>query len=302
MWRHPLPASDPELIWHMRVLIIGAGYVGLPLARRLAGLGHEVSALRRNPSGETEEPGVRWMQADVTDPTSLEKLPSHWDWVVNCAASSHGGPDEYRRVYLEGTRNLLRWLQPAPAKYVYTSSTGVYAQNDGSIVTEASPAMGESPTSKILVETENTLLEAARAGFPAVILRVAGIYGPQRGYWLRQFLAGEARIEGEGERWLNMIHREDVGGAILSAFERARPGQIYNVCDDEPVRQRDLFDWLAKQLNRPMPPSITPDPAAVRKRGVTNKRISNERIKRELGFKLQYPTFREGFASELSAD
>lgn len=283
----------------MRVLIIGAGYVGLPLARRLAGLGHDVTALRRQPPAEASA-DIRWLRADVTDASTLRGLRPAWDWVVNCVASSHGGLEDYRRVYLEGTQNLIEWLQAAPPqRYVYTSSTGVYAQNDGSLVTEQSPAAGASPTSQILVETENTLLAAARREFPATILRVAGIYGPQRGIWLRQLLAGEATLEGDGGRWLNMVHRDDVGGAILSACERGETGAIYNVCDDEPVRQRDLFAWLAERLGRPLPPSVPPVPGTNRKRGVTNKRIVNERIKRELGFRLEYPSFREGFAPEL---
>ena len=121
----------------------------------------------------------------------------------------------------------------------------------------------------------------------------------ERGYWLKQFLKGEAKLEGRGERILNQVHREDVVGAALAALERGEAGCVYNVVDDEPVSQLVMFQWLAERLGRPMPPSLPEDQLAARKRGVTNKRISNAKLKAELGYVFRYPTFREGFAAEL---
>jgi nucleoside-diphosphate-sugar epimerase len=216
-------------------------------------------------------------------------------------SSSYGGVEDYRRVYLQGARSLLAWLaHTPPAKFVYTSSTGVYGQNDGSLVDETAPTEPPNETSRVLVETERVFLETARRhNFPAVVLRVAGIYGPGRGWWFKQFLAGEARIEGEGRRTLNMIHRDDVVGCIIAGLEHGRPGEIYNAVDDEPVTQRDLFAWLAAKLNRPMPLSTPEDAEGSRKRGVTNKRITNRKLKVELGYAFRYPTFREGYAREI---
>jgi nucleoside-diphosphate-sugar epimerase len=285
----------------MRVLIVGCGYVGLPLGAELVRQGHEVYGLRRSAAAELKTAGIKPLLADITQPESLAKLPRDFDWVVNCAAAGGGGADDYRQVYLTGNRNLIEWLQPAPPrKYVYTSSTSVYAQNDGSLVTEADPATPAAETGKVLVEAENLLLAAARENqFPAVILRVAGIYGPGRGYWLRQFLAGEASIEGAGDRILNMIHRDDVGGAITAALESGQPGEIYNAVDHEPVSQLALFTWLASRLGKPLPP-FAPEPAnETRRRGVTNKRVSNTRLKSETGCAFKYPTFREGYVAEL---
>ena len=79
-----------------------------------------------------------------------------------------------------------------------------------------------------------------------MILRVAGIYGPDRGHWFKQFLKNEARIEGDGSRFLNMIHRDDVIGCIIAALKSGRPGEIYNAVDDEPVSQMNFFQWLAE--------------------------------------------------------
>lgn len=286
----------------MRVLIVGPGYVGLKLGAELAQRGHDVSGLRRSnvAADEMRAAGLTPLIGDITQPASLAALPAKFDWVVNCVSSTQGGVGEYRTVYLQGSRNLIGWLAGSPpAKFVYTSSTSVYGQNDGSLVDETSPTEPPAETGRALVETEQVILEAAQRGFPAVILRVAGIYGPGRGWWFKQFLAGEARIEGAGQRTLNMIHRDDVAGCIIAALERGVPGEIYNAVDDEPVTQRGFFHWLSQQLNRPMPPVVTEDLELTRKRGVTNKRISNARLKSALGYKFLHPTFREGYAAEI---
>ena len=162
-------------------------------------------------------------------------------------------------------------------------------------------------TSKILVETENFLLandgsrgRSPHQDFPAIILRVAGIYGPARGHSFKQFLRGEARIEGDGARWLNMIHRDDLIGVIIAALERGQPGEIYNAADNEPVSQLKFFEWLAAELQQPMPPRVTADAETWRKRGVTNKRVSNAKLRAKLKYEFQFPDFRAGYAAEIA--
>src|SRR5437899_2268319 len=100
----------------MRVLIVGCGYVGLPLGVELARQGHEVFGLRRTRASEAEltAAGIKLLAADITRPPDLKKLPSAFDWVVNTVSSSKGGVEEYCQVYLEGMRHLLEWLTPAP--------------------------------------------------------------------------------------------------------------------------------------------------------------------------------------------
>lgn len=285
----------------MRVLIVGCGYVGLPLGVELLKQGHVVFGLRRSPSDELRAVGITPLLADITRAESLAGLPRDFDWVVNCVASGGGGAGEYRQLYLQGTHNLIEWLAATPLKkFVYTSSTGVYGQNDGALVTEASPAEPESETAKVLVETEKVLLAAAQEKkFPAVILRVAGIYGPERGYLLKQYLRNEARIEGRGERILNMIHRDDLIRVIIAALQRGRAGEIYNAVDDEPVTQLNFFEWLAGTLGKVLPPTATADEATSRRRGLTNKKVSNRRLKLELGYQFKYPNFRKGYAAEI---
>jgi nucleoside-diphosphate-sugar epimerase len=287
----------------MRVLIVGCGYVGLPLGVELIRLGHEVFGLRRSATSETElkAAGIQPLFGDVTQPETLAKLPREFDWVVNCVAAG-GDVENYRQVYLQGTRNLIEWLGPnLPKKFVYTSSTSIYGQTDGSQVKESSPTEPLVETAKILVATEKVLLVAAaqEKKFPAVILRVAGIYGPDRGHWFNQFLKNEARMEGDGSRFLNMIHRDDLIGCIIAALKNGRPGEIYNAADDEPVNQLHFFQWLAQALDKPLPPSVPENPDAARKRGVTNKRVSNRKLKMELGHQFKYPNFRKGYSAEL---
>ncbi len=287
----------------MRTLIIGCGYIGLPLGAELVRQGHEVIGIGRSAEGRADlkEAGIKAVNADLTQPESLRRLEGPFDWVVNCVSSSHGGLEDYRRVYLEGTRHLIEWLgaQP-PKKFIYTSSTGVYGQDNGAVVKEEHPTEPATETARVLVETEQLLLAAAREKkFPAAILRVAGIYGPRRIHLLQQFIANEARIEGKGERHLNMIHRDDVVGAIIAALKNARPGEAYNASDDEPVAQVHFLRWLSETLGKWMPPAATPEELAKKKRGVTNKKVSNRRLKMELGYQLKFPTFRQGYTAEI---
>lgn len=277
----------------MRVLVIGCGYVGKPLGENLAAAGHDVVGVSR--THPEFAAAISHIPCDITRPDEIARLPREFDWVVNTVSSTKGGVEEYRAVYFAGTENLLRHLRFN--KYVFTSSTSVYGQNDGGLVTETSPAEPASATSQVLRETEKLLLSSGR---PAIVLRVAGIYGPGRGHLLQQSLRGEARLHGDGGRFLNMIHRDDVVAAIIKTLENGRSGEIYNLADDEPVTERGFFEWLARILRRDMPPSVPESERASRKRGATNKRVSNAKLRNELGFTLKYPTYREGYRDECT--
>ena len=287
----------------MRVLIVGCGYVGVPLGAELVRLGHEVFGLRRSAGGEEEltRAGITPLVGDVTDPASLAALPGPFDWVVNTVSSTKGGAEEYRNVYLGGTRHLIEWLAPtAVKKFIYTSSTSVYGQTDGAPVKENSPTTPASETSQLLVETEKLLLAAAaERKFPAVVMRVAGIYGPDRGHLFLQYLKGEARIAGKGDRIINMIHRDDLVGCLIAALKNGRAGEVYNASDDEPVTQQHFFRFLSETLGKWMPPAATEEENAARKRGLTHKKVSNRKAKMELGWQLKYPTFRQGYTAEI---
>jgi nucleoside-diphosphate-sugar epimerase len=111
---------------------------------------------------------------------------------------------------------------------------------------------------------------------------------------LRKFLAGDAVIEGDGERWINQVHRDDIATALLALVERDARG-VFNVADDEPMTQRVVYAWLAEFFHTPLPPT-GPIPTD-RKRGWTSKRVSNARL-RALGWSPRYPSFRVAVAAE----
>ena len=288
----------------MRVLIVGCGYVGIPLGAELVRQGHEVFGVRRDPmaAAALTAAGNQPVFADLTRAEELGKLPERPDWVVFCAAAGPGGTvADYRAVYHDGNRHLLAWLAAhPPRKYIYTSSTSVYGQTDGSAVKESSPTIPDSPTSQVLLEAEKVLLDAAgQSKFPAVVLRVAGIYGPDRGHWFRQYLKNQAVIPGQGERIMNMVHRDDVVSAITAALKNGRPGEVYNVVDDEPVALIHFFRWLSETLGKWMPPFGPEESDAGRKRAITNKKVQNRKLKMEIGLQFKYSNFRKGYTAEI---
>ena len=179
----------------MRVLIVGCGYVGLPLGTALARSGHAVFGLRRSRLAEAAlaAAGIEPLHADITQPATLARLPGDFDWVVNCTASGGGSPEDYRKTYFDGSRNLLSWLAKSPPKkFLYTSSTGVYAQNDGSVVTEECAAEPETDTAKVLVATENLLLAAAGDMPSSMVLPVsAALHRVWRGVGSERWAGGE---------------------------------------------------------------------------------------------------------------
>jgi nucleoside-diphosphate-sugar epimerase len=287
----------------MKVVVVGCGYVGLPLAGELVRAGHEVFGINRSPekAAPLRAAGVEPLMADITQRAALDALPREFDWAVNTVSSNKGGLKEYEQVFLEGTRHLVDWLAAMPLKkYIHAGSTSVYAQRDGSLVKETSASQPTTEMGLVLADTEEVLLRAFQdRKFPAVLLRVAGIYGPGRGRLFLQYLKDEARIPGKGLRLLNMIHRDDVVGAIFAALKSGRPGEIYNVVDDEPVPEIHFFRWLSETLGKNMPPLSDDEAGPPRKRVLTHKKVSNRRLRMELGCPLRYPTFRQGYSAEI---
>ena len=288
----------------MDALILGCGYVGMRIAKQLAASGHTVYGAKRhieNPR-DFEEAKIIPLELDVTDKGQLEKIPECIQWCVNAVSSSRRGPDVYRQVYLDATRDIIAKLGSLPdfKHLVQISSTSVFGQTDGSWIDEGADRSPSTETSQILVEAEDLLLHATtESHFPATIARVSGIYGPGRGFLFQQFVKGEATMVDDGSRIINMIHVDDIVGAIIQMLAQARPGTSFNVTDSAPTTQLEFFRWLVDELGGELPPSASPEALRKRKRAVTNKKVSNSRLIHDLNYKLKFPSFREGYAEEV---
>jgi nucleoside-diphosphate-sugar epimerase len=270
-----------------QLLLVGHGFLGQEIGRRFRDAGWAVSAVSLG-GGDGE------LAFDVADRAAVDALAAATarpDFIVHCAASGRGGADAYRRVYVSGCRNLAAVFPGV--RLLFTSSSSVYGQTDGSLVSEESPAKPDRETGEILLEAERVALEAG-----GIVARFAGIYGPERSVILRRFLSGEAILEEDGRRFLNQIHRDDGAAAVLHlAADPARhAGEVYNVADSEPLSQLECYRRLALLFGRPLPPSGPRD--ANRKRGWTHKRVSNAKL-RGTGWEPGFPCFTDAVRAGL---
>lgn len=278
----------------MKALLIGAGYTGGALARQLRAAGHEVACWVRSEASAARlaADGLRVITGDVADTWIWRGLNDTWDAVVFAASSSGGGPAAYHAIYGKGLATALDQAGPY-GRFLYTSSTSVYGQDDGGWVDETSPASALSETAEILQQAEQRVLRAY-----GTVLRLSGIYGPGRTVYLKKYVEAGEPLPGDGGRWVNMIHRDDAAGAAAFLLTHPdAPGNLYNGTDNEPVRLAELAGWLARETGRPAPSSGAPEDPN-RKRGLTSKRISNAKL-RSLGWTPRFPSYREGYASLL---
>jgi nucleoside-diphosphate-sugar epimerase len=279
-----------------RILIAGCGYIGSELAERLAREGHEVWALRRS---EAPPPaGARAIRADLLDVDRLRALPSRIE-VVFYTASAGGGDDRaYRSGYVDGLRYLLAALDGHPVRrFLYTSSTGVYAQSAGEWVDEASPAEPRHFSGRRLLEGERLLLQSR---FPSTVVRLAGIYGPGRSRLVVRVRQGEAVIPGGDPVYRNRIHRDDCAGVLRHLMALENPAPLYAASDHEPADLATVLRWIAERLGV-APPRVEAAETGGRYGRTSNKRVRNGRLLAS-GYRFRYPTFREGYGEMIARD
>ena len=287
-------------------LIIGAGYTGGRLARRLAADGAAVVATHRSgppidvagaPVGEQARgdaampvPGaITQLVLELDAP--LPPLPAA-DVVVCCAPP--GQPPGEREERLIAALRGSPWL-------LYVSSTGVYGPGHGQWIDERHPLAPESESERARAAAEERLgRAAAAAGLRCTLLRAAGIYGPDRGL-IARVKRGEARVVGDGSAYLSRIHVEDLVAAILAAAEREVEGAV-NCGDDEPAPYGEVLDAVAAKLGLPPPPRVDPATLTPMARAMLlgNRKIANRRLREELGVTLRYPSWRAALAAELA--
>jgi nucleoside-diphosphate-sugar epimerase len=301
-----------------RLVIFGCGYVGSEVARQAVARDVRVTALTRNPETAValRVEGVDVVVADLATDDWHREISGGADYVLNAVSSGARGVEGYRHSYVAGMQSVLRWASAnAPmGTLVYTSSTSVYPQDNGVHVDEFASTEGVGELPRVLLAAERLLSEASHkavrdatrsSAVPVrpfnryFIFRLAGIYGPGRHHLVDQVRSGA--VSGRGDHHLNLVHRDDIVSAIWSAFEApqsVRSG-IFNVADDGAASKNEIVTWLARQLGLP-PPAFSGVPVAARRTITPDRIIDNAKLKTVLGWRLRYPTFRDGYKNMLA--
>jgi nucleoside-diphosphate-sugar epimerase len=278
------------------LLIAGCGDVGTRLGLRLAAAGWTVHGLRR--AVEKLPAAIRPVAGDL----QADACPPNWptgelDYLVYCAAATEHDEAGYRAAYVEGLRRVLGWLAlhgQIPKRLLFVSSSGVYGQQAGEWVDESSLAQATGFSGRIMLEAEQLALHSASA---ASVVRLTGIYGPGRKWLLGQVQQGY-QVASEPPLYGNRIHVDDAAGLLAFLLQADARGVALDDCyigvDNEPAPLHEVVAWLREQLGV----SHWAEQSTVRRAG--SKRCSNARA-RALGWAVQYPSYREGYAAVLAA-
>jgi len=272
-----------------RVLIAGAGDVGLALGAVLAQAGLTVTTLNR--SGRAVA-GATAAVGDITDPASLVGI-GEFDVVVFAAAPDRREvPDNsaaYSAAYVDGPRHVLAALDRPPARALLVSTTGVYGDDDGRWITASSPPNPQTRTAEVVLDGEQRLAKMV----PTTVIRAAGIYGPGRTHLIDSVTSGRLGVStGSADRWTNRIHRDDLVAALALASVHGAPPPLAIAVDNEPVPRDVVLRWLADRLGVEL--TADTDPAG----RVHGKRCRNAELK-DLGWAPAYASFREGYESMI---
>ncbi len=303
----------------MNVFVAGAtGVLGRRVVPGLIGDGHHVVGLCRSPDNQDtlERLGAEARVGDLFDGEGVKKLSADCDAILHLATSIPKVPRPTRkhwtgndRIRIEGTTALVSAaLRNNCRLYLQQSVALLYGDRDGSWVDESDPVAERLPgILRSASEMEKIVLgHVSRDGLPAVILRFGSFYSHDSVQTSSMFAGirkGRFPVIGDGRAIWNMVHVDDAAAAIVRTVSLAAPrgGTILNVCDDEPVAVRDLLDFIAGTLDVKKPGNMPPFLArlAVGADLVTvllsSVRVKNAKAKGELGWKPDYPTYREGF-------
>ncbi|WP_164016283.1 GNAT family N-acetyltransferase [Pyxidicoccus trucidator] len=260
------------------LVLLGCGYTLTRLAVAEARAGRDVLAATRDAArrAELERAGARV--------TSLEDALTQTEGArVVSSVPPDAGLD---------TRIAEALARNRPSRLVYLSSTGVYGGARGH-VDEDTPVEPASPSARARIEAESCFLPLG-----AVVLRIAGIYGPERSPVAR-LLAGAVRLPESGGGRISRIHVDDLVEAIRVALQWGEPGAFYCVADDRPAPQAEPVAWLCERLGMPLPPRLPLDRLHESVRG--DRAVSNARLK-TLGWRPRYPDYVAGYTSLLESE
>jgi nucleoside-diphosphate-sugar epimerase len=287
----------------MRIFVAGAtGVLGRNLLPMLAASGRQTVALVRNVASSRwiEERGIERRTGDLLDLESLFDAASGCSVFLHLATAIPKNPDDPEawrmndRIRTEGTENLLAAARSVGAEYYIQQSIAfLYGDRGEAVADETTSFLRPLPERLRSAESmEERVRDETRFGW--AILRGGAFYGPGTGTTeslIADARSGALRIDGDGRNFLSLIHVSDMARAILAVLDRRPANAVYNAVDNEPVRQADFYRAIAEGAGGP-PPVV--DPSAPSGRSL---RVSNERIRRELGFDPSYPTYREGLRS-----
>lgn len=283
-----------------RLLIIGCGDVARRALPRLLRR-YRVYALVRTPDPALRALGVTQIVGDLDRPATLKRLAGLADAVLHSAPPAEADVATDTR-----TLHLLAALQTGksvPRRIVYISTSGVYGNCDGAAVAETRPLHPESARAARRAAAEAALRAfGQQTGARVSILRAPGIYAADR-LPLERVRRGDPVLHAAEDSYSNHIHAEDLAHAVVLALTHGRSNRAYNASDDSEMKMGDWFSSLAQAFDLPAPPRVA---RAEAERQLTpallsflreSRRLSNTRIKRELGLKFAYPTVADGIAA-----
>jgi nucleoside-diphosphate-sugar epimerase len=275
-----------------RLFIFGLGYSGLEIAHlaKAGGWGVSGTATTADKVARLRADGIDAHIFDGSLALPAELLASATHVLCSIAPGATGDPA------LKTCADRL-----GPAQWLgYLSTTGVYGDRGGGWVDETTEPAPTQPRSIERLATERAWQALSqKTGAPVDIFRLPGIYGPGRSA-VDQVKAGTARRIDKPGQVFSRIHIEDIAATVVAAINRSATGAIYNVVDDLPASSSDLIAYACELLGRPVPPAIPwaeiePTMSAMARSFYSeNRRVRNDRLKRELGIALRYPTYREG--------
>ncbi len=278
----------------MKILIVGHGDIGQRVARLELQHGSEVTALSRTPAPMN---GLHVVPADLDRPSTLDAISCKGRLVYYFAPPPRKGTDDPRMA------NWLETLTPdnLPLKIVYISTTGVYGDQCGKWVDEATPPNPRTDRARRRLNAERRLTRwAEKAGVPGVILRVGGIYSRER-LPVERIRQRHPVLRPEESPYSNRIHADDLARVCLAAARHRHTGVIlYNVTDGQESTMTDYFHAVADALGLPRCPEISRAEAvrrispAMRSYLDESRRIDNRKMLKELGITLRHPDLSSG--------
>jgi nucleoside-diphosphate-sugar epimerase len=287
----------------MKLVCLGLGYSARAFAVHMAARGSAVSGTSRTASGAAQIAASGWRGLVFDGVAPSEDLRGALQDATHLLVSIPAGPGGDPALLLHAddiaASPRLRWIG-------YLSTIGVYGDAAGGWVDETTPPEPALARTRHRVTAEQGWLDLGRrAGKPAYVFRLSGIYGPGRNA-IESLRAGTARRLVKPGYVSNRIHVDDIATALAATVDGSPGYDLYNVTDDEPAPPQDVVAWAAGLIGVPVPPDIPFDAADLTPMAAsfyaTCKRVRNDRMKRDLGVRLAYPTYREGLAALVAAN